>query len=482
MKANTLVRILAIAGLLAVGTAGAADNFNISDNTAITISGGTIDNTVIGGTTPAAARVTTLRVGNANDIYLTRYAAKQLMISGDGVGATTNAGWIAGYSGSSGYGALWNTTLTPSATNYAFSANDTVSTVNAVTQSAIAVSNIFKLTLTSSLNTSINPLSITDATDSSSTTTGSLKTAGGLGVAKKSFFGSDVSVTGTLSATGAISSSVAGGRAIKADNVTDATQTQMEVSNTNGRYEAGVLTNGWSYAGSITAGANFQLYANNTAIATVSSTGLAVTGTLSATGITSITDTTNSSSTTTGSLKTAGGLGVAKKAYFGDAITQGSGATGLVIMPYTGGGYGAIYNANVTPAAANFALIANANNTYINATTNSGFQVNNLTKVSYTAALSTHSGNQAFDKTITAPGTTAVQEINKTTGRINIAIGETSKAVTNSLVDANSICIAVAATNDTTGYVKNVVAGSGTFTINVVAPTAEMAVNFRCTN
>jgi len=88
-----------------------------------------------------------------------------------------------------------------------------------------------------------------------------------------------LSVTGTLSATGKIStSSSAGGRVISAENNTNTNQTQMQVNNTNGRFEAGVLTSGWSYAGSITAGASFQLYANNTAIATVSSSGLAVTG------------------------------------------------------------------------------------------------------------------------------------------------------------------------------------------------------------
>lgn len=38
----------------------------------------------------------------ASDLYLSRYAAKQLLISGDGTGATTNAGVIVGYSGTSG--------------------------------------------------------------------------------------------------------------------------------------------------------------------------------------------------------------------------------------------------------------------------------------------------------------------------------------------------------------------------------------------
>jgi hypothetical protein len=69
----------------------------------------------------------------------------------------------------------------------------------------------------------------------------------------------------------------------------------------------------------LTASLNKQ-YVNNALIGTFSSTGLAVTGTLSATGITSITDVTEATSTTAASLKTAGGLGVAKKAFLGGAV------------------------------------------------------------------------------------------------------------------------------------------------------------------
>ena len=54
------------------------------------------------------------------DIILSRYAAKQLMISGDGVGATTNSGWIIGYEGTnSGYSAMWSSNVTPTISNYA---------------------------------------------------------------------------------------------------------------------------------------------------------------------------------------------------------------------------------------------------------------------------------------------------------------------------------------------------------------------------
>lgn len=91
-------------------------------------------------------------------------------------------------------------------------------------------------------------------------------------------------------------------------------------------------------------------------------------------------------------------------------------------------------------------------------------------------------GDVALSKTITTPGTTGAQTVNKATGRVNFAIGATSLVVTNSLVTANSIIHAVAATNDATGRVTSVVAGAGSFTIYAIAPTAEMAVNFLVTN
>ncbi len=80
--------------------------------------------------------------------------------------------------------------------------------------------------------------------------------------------------------------------------------------------------------------------------------------------------------------------------------------------------------------------------------------------------------------TIITPGTTGDQTINKLAGRVNIAASGTSVTITNSLVTANSIIVATAATNDTTGTVKNVVASAGSFVINVVAVTAETAFNW----
>lgn len=88
-------------------------------------------------------------------------------------------------------------------------------------------------------------------------------------------------------------------------------------------------------------------------------------------------------------------------------------------------------------------------------------------------------GGVTAPTTITAPGTTGNQTINKPAGRVNIAAGGTTITVTNSLVTANSIITAISATNDATGVVKNVVAAAGSFVINIVAATAEVAINWR---
>lgn len=88
----------------------------------------------------------------------------------------------------------------------------------------------------------------------------------------------------------------------------------------------------------------------------------------------------------------------------------------------------------------------------------------------------------SLSKTITAPATTGDQTINKAAGRVNIAAAGTTVVVTCSLVTANSIIIAVAATADATAMVTSVVPAAGSFTINTVATTAETAFNFLIVN
>lgn len=91
-------------------------------------------------------------------------------------------------------------------------------------------------------------------------------------------------------------------------------------------------------------------------------------------------------------------------------------------------------------------------------------------------------GNIDLPTTITTPGTTGNQTINKLTGAVNIAAAGTTVTVTNSLVTANSIVIAVIQTADATATLKNVVPGSGSFVINIVAATAETRVGFMVIN
>lgn len=89
----------------------------------------------------------------------------------------------------------------------------------------------------------------------------------------------------------------------------------------------------------------------------------------------------------------------------------------------------------------------------------------------------------AFDRTITAGGTTGNQTINKPAGTVNIAAAATSITVTNSLVTVDSIVLAVVRTNDATAIIKNVVCSSGSFVITLTAAaTAETSIGFLVTN
>lgn len=89
------------------------------------------------------------------------------------------------------------------------------------------------------------------------------------------------------------------------------------------------------------------------------------------------------------------------------------------------------------------------------------------------------SGTLILPFTNEAGGSTGNKTINKISGRVRIAAAGTAVTVTNSKVTANSHVIATCSTNDTTAYVKNVVPGSGTFTINLgAAATAETAIDW----
>jgi hypothetical protein len=63
--------------------------------------------------------------GSTGDIFLKRYAAKQLSITGDGIGASgTNTGWILGNVTADQSG-IWASSITPSTSNYNIAAGST---------------------------------------------------------------------------------------------------------------------------------------------------------------------------------------------------------------------------------------------------------------------------------------------------------------------------------------------------------------------
>ncbi len=146
----------------------------------------------------------------------------------------------------------------------------------------------------------------------------------------------------------------------------------------------------------------------------------------------------------------------------------------------TGTGTRILFNLSTNTAATAYIDAVRTNSggaaaTYIDFVTNSGG--------SNVAALRlTEKGGWASQGTITTPGTTGNRTINKTCGQVNIAAGGTSVTVTNSLVTANSIVMAIAASADTTAQVRNVTCTGGSFTINTAAVTAETPFRFLVVN
>jgi hypothetical protein len=145
--------------------------------------------------------------------------------------------------------------------------------------------------------------------------TNTITGAAGLAIA------ANTAVTGTLSATSTLSTSTkldiradatsyVDAKGIYLANAGNTRAHALYVNNSNGSLELDVY--------------NGSAWTEN--VLSVSSTGLAVTGTLSATGITSVTDTTDATSTTAASLKTAGGLAVAKSLWVGGNGSFGNAA------------------------------------------------------------------------------------------------------------------------------------------------------------
>lgn len=95
----------------------------------------------------------------------------------------------------------------------------------------------------------------------------------------------------------------------------------------------------------------------------------------------------------------------------------------------------------------------------------------------------TSGGKIVLPSTITTPGTTGDQVINKPSGTVNIAAAGTSVVVTNSLVTTSSLIFPTIRTNDTTAKSAVIVPSSGSFTIYLnAAATAEVSIGFLIIN
>lgn len=114
------------------------------------------------------------------DVILSKYASKQLLISGDGTGAGANVGWIIGKWNGGNSSAIYSSLVTPSNTNYAFLADASTSQFNATTTMLFNINDGTKLSLNSTAGqgatitagtatTDVNALNITQTWNEGST-------------------------------------------------------------------------------------------------------------------------------------------------------------------------------------------------------------------------------------------------------------------------------------------------------------------------
>ena len=195
--------------------------------------------------------------------------------------------------------------------------NDAANTVNSLTGGGgdISANSITSSTLTSgrvpvvstaglivddsnlTYNTSTDTLTLGGATDASSTTTGTLIVTGGVGVAKKLYVGTDLTVTANTTLSG----------------TTESTSSTTGALKTAGGL--GVAKN--LYVGGLVDVANATQSTSVTTGALIVDGGAGIAKNLYVGGIVDVADTTQSSNVATGALIVDGGAGIAKNVYVG---------------------------------------------------------------------------------------------------------------------------------------------------------------------
>jgi UDP-3-O-[3-hydroxymyristoyl] glucosamine N-acyltransferase len=243
------------------------DDLNVTDATSIGgtlgVTGATTLSSTLGvtGATTLSSTLDVTGVVNLNDTTDASSSTTGALIIDGGVGIAkklyvgddlnvTDAASIGGTLGVTGATTLSSTLGVTGATTLSSTLGVTGATTLSSTLGVTGAT-----TLSSTLGVT-GVVELNDTTDSSSSTTGALKIAGGVGIAKKLYVGDDLNVTDAASVGGTL-------------GVTGAT--------------------------------------------TLSST-------LGVTGVVELNDTTDSSSSTTGALKIAGGVGIAKKLYVGSTL------------------------------------------------------------------------------------------------------------------------------------------------------------------
>jgi fibronectin-binding autotransporter adhesin len=187
----------------------------------------------------------------------------------------------------------------------------------------LSVSGSNTVTIGSGTLTSGGILNLTLGTGSTSTTTGTLKVAGGVGITENLFIGGTGNFSGITSCTSGIGSTntttgalrVTGGVGITENLFVGGT---LNVSGTGLTSLGGALT----VAGLTTLNGNLSVSGSNTV--TIG------TGTLTSGGILNLTLGTGSTNTTTGTLRVAGGAGITENVFIGGTLNViGTGLTSL---------------------------------------------------------------------------------------------------------------------------------------------------------